>query len=118
MEINITEISQEEAQNISFRTSHKWNMEEMEDFVKGMVEDYKGKIVRIPVSEFYKQFYSGESEIKHMNYYCKKKLQAVLDNLKINCKVSSTQKWNGVIIVQLASIQDGNVEEETTGEDE
>ena len=101
MEIEITEISPEEAQNISFRTSHKWDLEGIEQFSKDLVDKFTGKIVRFPIDQFYKQFYSGDNDIKHKSYYCKQKLTKVLKSLNIDCKVSTTKKWNGVIVFQL-----------------
>ena len=118
MEINITEISPEEAENISFRTSHKWDMENMETFAKDLVNKYSGKIVRIPITEFYKEFYTGDSVIKHQSYYCKKKLKTVLENLNIDCKVSATLKWDGVLVLQISSGQEISDEEEEPEEEE
>ena len=101
MEIDITEISPEEANNISFRSSHKWDMEGITQFTQELVEKFTGKIVRLPIEQFYKQFYSGEKDINHKSYYCKKKIQKVLTDLNINCKVNSTKKWDGVLVLQL-----------------
>lgn len=100
MQIEIKEVSSEE--NIHFRSSSKWNTDKIKEFATDLNTEHAGKIVRIPLEQFYKEMYSNpDNEIKHLSYYCKKRLQNAFKELEMNVRVTTTKKWNGCIVVQL-----------------
>ena len=102
--INVKEISQDEFSEMTLRTKNKWNDKEIKQFCEKTYNQYKTKILQIYVTELFKNFYSGTTQIKYRNYYTKKHLEMMFKKLNISAKVftqtNKTDNSKDVVIIQ------------------
>ena len=69
----------------------KWNQEAIKDFLLEQHKTFKSNDgFKMPMLEFYKEFYGGSKVIKYASYYCKKHIEDALIDLKIKASASAS----------------------------
>ena len=72
--LDVLEISESE-----MVSKGKWERPKIDVFIKDLSIKHKSKCICVSLSGFYKEFYLGSNQIKHMSFYCRKQL---LDSMK------------------------------------
>jgi hypothetical protein len=87
---------------------HKWNIEKMKTFCSDFI-DNKDKILEqqqkeifatFNTKELYKDFYVGTTQIKYFDYYTRKNLLQIFEEMQQNVNISANKDIIQIVIIE------------------